>query len=349
MTTPELAARGQPLAETSSASDADGAFEALLTSATFGIVAVDASGQVLLWNRGAERIFGWSRDEVVGRRLPVIPAEGVSRYRKMSRRILQGESMDGLRMRHLRKDGSLVDVLLSLRPVKGRFGADRAILGMVMERGGETDTEELARRVEGLEYRLAESQVPPHFLFNALNSVAVLLQSEERGEAVHMLACLGDVLRHSLRDAPGSTIALARECEVLEKYLEVERARFGDRLEVELEVGPEAGRGQVPNLVLQPLVENALHHGLLPRAAGGRVVVRARRKRDRLRVRVEDDGVGLPERWVERAEEGIGLRGTRARLRSCFGNDFDLSLEPRSGGGTVARLDLPYRPAVSDS
>lgn len=343
--TPELAPRGQRLAETSSGSNHDGAFEALLTSATFGIAAVDASGTVLLWNRGSERIFGWSREEVVGRPLPVIPSEEIPRYRELSRRILRGESMDGLEMSHLRKDGTRVDVLLSLRPVEGRFGADRAILGMVMERSGPSDTEEMARRVEGLEYRLAESQLPPHFLFNALNAVAALLQQEEREEAVRMLTSLGDVLRHSLQNGPGSTIPLDRECEILRKYLQVEEARFGDRLEVEVEVGPEAGRALVPNLVLQPLVENALHHGLLPRSEGGRLWVRAFREEERLRLRVEDDGVGLPEDWASRAEDGIGIRGTRARLRSCFGDDHRLELSRRSGGGTVARLDVPYRPA----
>lgn len=79
------------------------------------------------------------------------------------------------------------------------------------------------------------------------------------------------------------------------------------------------------------------------------MAVRARRRGDRLRVRVEDDGVGLPEDWTRRAEEGIGIRGVRARLRSCFGDDFGLSLAPRRDGGTVARLDLPYRPAGRDS
>lgn len=347
--TPEAAARGTRLAEISSESGTDGAFEALLTSATFGIVAIDASDTVLLWNRGAERIFGWSREEVVGERLPVVPEEELSRYGELSRRILAGESMDSVEMCHLRKDGTRVDVLLSLRPVDGRFGADRAILGMVLERAGEADREELARRVEGLEYRLAESQLPPHFLFNALNAVAALLQREERGEAVRTLALLGDVLRHSLQNAPGSTIPLTRECEILGKYLEVERARFGDRLEVEMDVGAEAGRALVPDLVLQPLVENALHHGLLPRPEGGRLVVRARKRKRRLLVRVEDDGVGLPENWTRRELEGIGIRGTRSRLRGCFGDDFSLTLSRRTGGGTVVRLDLPYRPTDSAS
>lgn len=347
--TPDLAARRHRLGESSSASDADGVFEVLLNSATFGIAAVDPSGRVLLWNRGAERIFGWSREEVVGRRLPVISEEDLPRFRELRDRVLEGEAMDGLEMVHVRKDGSPVDVLLSLRPVDGCFGADRAILGMVQERTGESAGEVLARRPEGADHRLAESQLPPHFLFNALNSVSVLLRSEERDEAVHLLTCLGDVLRHSLRHGAGSTIPLARECEVLEKYLEVERARFGDRLEVEMEVGSEAGRGLVPCLLLQPLVENALHHGLLPRSDGGRVLVRARRDEDRLAVRVEDDGVGLPSGWPDGREEGIGLRGTRARLRSCFGEDFSLRLARREPTGTVARLDLPYRRAGADA
>lgn len=332
-----------------SAADVDGAFRALLTSATFGIAAVDPSGRVLLWNRGSERIFGWSREEVVGRPLPVIPPGEADHFRELTRRVLDGEMMDGLEMRHRRKDGSAVDVLLSVRPVEGRFGVERAILGMVMERegedGDEAGTDELARRVESLEYRLAESQLPPHFLFNALNAVAALLQREERSRALRMLTCLGDVLRHSLRHGPGSTIPLSRECDVLRRYLEIEQARFGERLEVDLRLDAEAGRGLVPNLVLQPLVENALHHGLLPLPDGGRLLVRAVREDDRLRVRVEDDGVGLPEDWERRQGEGIGLRGTRARLRSCFDEDFSLALSPRDGGGTVATLDLPYRAA----
>ena len=212
----------------------------------------------------------------------------------------------------------------------------------------------LAAEAQALEGHLARAQLDalrlqldPHVLFNTLNTIAGLVRSDQPDRAVRMIARVADLLRFTLDRSTAAEAPLADELEHVGLYLDVERVRFGDRLHVVLDVDPAVGAALVPSLVVQPLVENAVRHGLAPRPDGGTVWVSARRVDNRLVVAVEDDGVGLAEVCPVEASSGIGLRNTRERLRRLYGVGGSLELDGRPGGGTRAVLTVPYRPAES--
>jgi hypothetical protein len=185
-----------------------------------------------------------------------------------------------------------------------------------------------------------EAQLRPHFLFNALNTVSSLIRAEEDQAAIRAVAALGDVLRGALRQT-APEVALRDELGLAERYLDLERARFGDALSFTVEAEPETASAQVPSLLLQPLVENALKHG---REQDGRAHVRihARREGEDLRIEVRDSGSG-PSGG---AREGIGLSNTRARLRHLYGERGRLELIAAQGGGALAVVQLPLREAA---
>lgn len=188
------------------------------------------------------------------------------------------------------------------------------------------------------------SQLNPHFLFNALNSV-ISLMDRDIPAAQRMVARIGELLRLSL-GADESEVPLARELMLVRQYLEIERIRFGDRLTFVVDVPESLLDVPVPNLALQPLVENAIVHGVGPRPGPGRVTVQAERRGETLVLRVVDDGVG-PHAAGDRAGHGIGVSNTRARLSAMYGDAAVFSLRPARDGGTVAEIRLPLEAAVT--
>ncbi|BFI97472.1 MAG: histidine kinase [Rhodanobacter sp.] len=197
-----------------------------------------------------------------------------------------------------------------------------------------------------LETQLAQAQLQalrmqlqPHFLFNTLNAISALALADPL-QARLMIARLSDFLRLTLEERHAPQVPLARELEFLRCYLDIQRVRFQDRLGTRLDVAEDALHAAVPNLILQPLVENALRHGLLAKAEPGNLQVHGRRDGDKLVLCVDDDGLGLP---AEGASEGIGLTNTRARLAMLFGADACMELQRRDGGGTRVELRLPFR------
>jgi len=218
-----------------------------------------------------------------------------------------------------------------------------------MTRGYHERDQRAAERETELEAQLARAQLDalraqlnPHFLFNALNSVAMLVRAGARGEAVHALAELAELLRRALYGPSTPEVSLREELGFVERYLGVERMRFQDRLQVTVDVAPDALDAAVPNLLLQPLVENALKHGIAPRAAGGRVTVRARVDGGVLQLEVADDGAGLAATATSGAA-GLGLANTRARLDRLYGGAARLHLHAGAQGGAVVRVELPCR------
>ncbi len=202
-------------------------------------------------------------------------------------------------------------------------------------------------RAAQLEGRLAEArldalrlQLQPHFLFNTLHTVAALVRQDENAAAVETLARLSDLLRASFEGGGRSLVPLDEELALAERYLAIQQVRFGDRLRIEQEVDPSLLGLAVPPFVLQPLLENALRHGLAVRAGAGLVRVVAKRSGALLRLEVHDDGRGLIDGGGP-AVEGVGLANTRARLEQLFGDAARLELLARAGGGVVARLTLP--------
>lgn len=196
-------------------------------------------------------------------------------------------------------------------------------------------------RASQAQLQALKMQLHPHFLFNALHAVSALVHSNPEA-ADMMIARLGDFLRLTLDASATQEVPLRRELEFLNCYLEIERVRFNDRLTTSLEVDPRLLDCRVPNLILQPLVENAIRHGVSQRTAPGHVEVRAERRGDTLRLEVRDNGAGLSNAPACRATKGgVGLSNTRARLQQLYGSAyrFDLSDDPR--GGAIATLEIP--------
>lgn len=184
-------------------------------------------------------------------------------------------------------------------------------------------------------------QLHPHFLFNTLHSIGVLVRKRDTDRALKMLTGLGDLLRHTL-ESPRQMITLEEELDFIGRYLEVEQIRFGDRLRVEYDIAPETRVAQVPNLVLQPLVENAIRHGIAPHASSRTLRIEAKRAGGRLRLRVSDDGPGLPEDWRADESRGVGLRNVRQRLRQIYGDGARFEVVRGEPGGAVARVEVPF-------
>jgi len=185
------------------------------------------------------------------------------------------------------------------------------------------------------------NHLEPHFLFNSLHSIAALARAHDPLGVVRLTGSLGDVLRYVL-DSGGASARLADEFAIVERYLEIQQARHADRLAVSLTLSPEAAGASVPVLVVQPLVENALKHGLTPRIQAGTLAVRASVRDGRIRIEVEDDGVGLPEGWTMAASRGTGLRNLASRLAAEFGGEAALAVSARRDGGVLASITLPF-------
>lgn len=199
--------------------------------------------------------------------------------------------------------------------------------------------EMLQARVTEAQLKLLQGQIEPHFLFNTLANVQSLIDFDPE-RAKQMLERFTDYLRASLGQLRGDSTTLAQEFGMLEAYLALMQLRMGERLKVALSLPAELGAIALPPLLAQPLVENAIHHGLEPKIAGGTVAVSARRVDGRLWIEVEDDGQGLhgPKR---RGGNGVALDNIRARLAARFGPGASLELMPRDGGGTLARIQIP--------
>jgi signal transduction histidine kinase len=204
----------------------------------------------------------------------------------------------------------------------------------------------LAGELNEAELAALRSQLQPHFLFNSLNAVMALLRDQDTARAERALTLVSDFLRRTLAEGREPLVPLARELAFVRNYVEIEKLRFGNRLHVVDSVPDELGRVQVPSFVLQPLVENALRHGLLGKPAGGSVRIDAERRDGTLRLSVVDDGVGLPRGWEPGAGSGVGVKNIRARLASMYGGAASLVIEPRAdGAGTRAVVTLPLESA----
>lgn len=185
------------------------------------------------------------------------------------------------------------------------------------------------------------AQLHPHFLFNTLQGISTLLHRDPDA-ADRMLARLSDLLRRTLRRAESQEVPLGDELETLDNYVAIQQVRFQDRLTVEKMIGPGAEEVLVPHFVLQPLVENAIEHGIARRAGAGRISIAATRKDDHLELSVSDDGSGL-DHSNDFPVEGIGLGNTRRRLAALYGDQAALTLSPAPGGGLRVDLTVPLR------
>ncbi len=205
-------------------------------------------------------------------------------------------------------------------------------------------------RLERLEKGFSEArlnalrmQLDPHFLFNALNTISSQVERDPK-LARRMIEHLGDLLRLSLESKDRQEVPLAEEMAFLEHYLAIQKIRFGDHLRIETQIAPEVKYASVPCLFVQPLVENAIRHGISRRASGGTVIVSAHRDGNRLEIRVLDDGVGLPAGWTLENSGGVGLSVTRQRVAGLYPDgETCFAVNRRASGGTEVEISLPLR------
>jgi two-component system, LytTR family, sensor kinase len=203
-------------------------------------------------------------------------------------------------------------------------------------------------RAYELEARLAEArletlkaQLRPHFLFNTLNAISAFVEKDPK-VARRMTAHLGDLLRHSLESADRNEVPLAEELATVDDYLAIQQIRFGEKLRVEREIAPGTLAGSVPGFLLQPLVENAVEHGLVAKPEAGRILLRAERRDHSLLLTVKDDGVGLPPSWNGDGN-GFGLKNVAERLRALYGGRARLDVANGAGAGVTVTVEIPWR------
>jgi two-component system LytT family sensor kinase len=201
-----------------------------------------------------------------------------------------------------------------------------------------------------LEAQLAQAQLEslrtqlhPHFLFNTLNGIVGLVRDNKNDAAVNMLVGLSDLLRHALQHSTQQEVELKEELNFLELYLNIQQMRFSDRLQITMDIGPRATSALVPSLILQPLVENALRHGIGRSVASGLVGITAQVEEDSLMLTVFDNGAGLPKSWQLKGSGGIGLANTAARLQQLYGENQRLDVRNRSQGGVEVVIVVPFR------
>jgi two-component system, LytTR family, sensor kinase len=206
----------------------------------------------------------------------------------------------------------------------------------------EMHTAQLQRELVQARLDALRMQLNPHFLFNTLHAISALIHDQPEA-ADRMVARLSELLRLSLDPAKPQEVPLNEELAFLEGYLEIEQTRFPERLRITRQIQADTRAALVPFLLLQPLVENAIRHGIEPREQSGRLEITACRHDGKLELRVTDDGPGLSQTSTEPAREGIGLSNTRSRLRHLYGEDFSLELKDLPQGGLEARIVLPFR------
>jgi signal transduction histidine kinase len=229
-----------------------------------------------------------------------------------------------------------------------------AVVGLSHALDYHNEAQERALAAARLETALAEAQLQalqrqlhPHFLFNTLHTISALMHRDTEA-ADAMLARLSDLLRLTLDRLGVQEVSLKEELDFLEKYLEIERTRFGDRLVVDMQIEPETLDIPVPNLVLQPLVENAMRHGIATRIGGGRLQIVARRTGSRLWMMVRDNGPGLPKAKLEAFNHGVGLSNTRLRLEHLYPGDHRFEFHEPSDGGLAVTIEIPVSAETDD-
>lgn len=234
---------------------------------------------------------------------------------------------------------------------ESQFVTDILVFAMLLVLGRTVAVGQRARRLalreSKLEAELARAhlealrlEIQPHFLFNTLNSIAALIRMQANDKALDMLLGLGALMRATIDRPPDHLTPLSTEVEFVRQYLDLQSARFGDRLEVRFSIAPEAMSVMVPSFLLQPLVENALRHGVARKAGRSRLEVTASLVRDTLRVSVLDDGAGLPPGFDVERDAGTGLRNIRSRLQQLYGSSAALTVSAAPGAGTLVSVTI---------
>src|SRR5437764_38769 len=234
--------------------------------------------------------------------------------------------------------GFYIDLIIALLIVI----AVHALLYYQNFRASELAQSSLKTQLAQAQLRALKMQLHPHFLFNTLHSISSLVL-EDPPKANSMIARLGDFLRLTLENSDQQLVSLKEEIEFLRCYLEIEQVRFGDRLTVAFELEPATLSAQVPHLILQPVVENAIQHAIAPRATRGHINIEAKRFNSLLRVEVRDDGPGIASNGDLLKPKGVGLSNVRARRHQIYGSDFRFELMKARDGGLTVVMEIPFQ------
>ena len=238
--------------------------------------------------------------------------------------------------------------------IKGSFGSDLLIYGAVIGIGYAFDYYRKYRERElltsQLEAQLAQAQLDslrmqlhPHFLFNTLNGIVGLVRDNKNQAAVSMLVGLSDLLRHTLEHSTRQEVELREEINFIKLYLSIQQMRFSDRLQIEFDIDPSTTKMMVPNLILQPLTENAVRHGIGRSTGPGMIGISSHVESDYLRLTVYDNGAGLPDNWQLNGNRGIGLANTAARLQQLYDDNHRFDIRNRNNGGVEVVIEIPLR------
>jgi hypothetical protein len=206
----------------------------------------------------------------------------------------------------------------------------------------QTETARLNEQLSKAQLNALRCQIEPHFLFNALNAIAGLIREQRNDAAVKMIAGLSDFFRRTLEHSDTQQVPLGEEMEFLQKYLDIQKVRFAERLHVRVDVPEELLLAQVPSLILQPMVENAVKHGIAKRAQGGVIRISVLRSNGMLRLNVYNDGPSLPANW-EKTNSGIGISNIRTRLQGLYGNLFELRMRNQDPDGVEISVSVPFK------
>jgi len=234
--------------------------------------------------------------------------------------------------------GFYIDLIIALLIVI----AVHALLYYQNFRASELAQSSLKTQLAQAQLRALKMQLHPHFLFNTLHSISSLIL-EDPPKANSMIARLGDFLRLTLENSDQQLVTLKQETEFLRCYLEIEQVRFGDRLTVAFELEPQTLSAQVPHLILQPVVENAIQHAIAPHAKRGRINIEAKRLNTLLQLEVRDNGPGIPSNGDLPAKKGVGLNNVRTRLHQIYGSNFRFDLTNAGDGGLTVVIEIPFR------
>ena len=205
----------------------------------------------------------------------------------------------------------------------------------------QTESARLSEQLSKAQLSALRRQIEPHFLFNTLNAIAGLVREKRNNAAVSMIVGLSDFLRRVVEDSDRQQVPLGEELEFTQKYLDIQKARFAERLQFSVDVPQDLLPAQIPSLILQPMVENAVKHGIARRVQGGAIKITASRSNGTLTVRVYNDGPSLPTGW-ESGQSGIGILNVRTRLQNLYGDQFELSMQNQKPGGVEASVSVPF-------
>jgi two-component system, LytTR family, sensor kinase len=206
----------------------------------------------------------------------------------------------------------------------------------------QTETARLNEQLSKAQLNALRQQIEPHFLFNTLNAIAGLVREKQNDAAVNMIAGLSDFLRRVLDDANRQQVPLEEELDFALKYLDIQKVRFAERLQVSVSVPKELFPAPVPSLILQPMVENAVKHGIAKRVHGGAIRIAALRSNGKLTLSVYNDGPSLPVGW-EDSRSGIGISNVRTRLQGLYGEAFEFNVRNHEPGGVEVSLSVPCK------